>query len=194
LNIRTKHTIAKDRLIIAKQRLLEAESRKSANNLQLLTFEQKQLEKKLALLRDPLHSTLINERTSEARARSTSIVAYCDERRSISWNGRCASTDRRVSFVLNTNNQQRLTLPRIENIQRRRCSTYSDGDSSTLSGDVDDDIDDLKSNIKYKFERRSPQFLSEKNIFDNVNDKQRRLSPPLLAIIPPDEDRFQLLT
>ncbi len=48
MDTRTKHIIAQDRLVVAEQRILDVERRKSSSHLQLLAFEQKQLEKKLS--------------------------------------------------------------------------------------------------------------------------------------------------
>jgi hypothetical protein len=149
LNTRTKHTIAKDRLVVAEQRILDAERRKSATNLQLLAYEQKQLEKKLSSLHNLDHSI-------QRRNRSTSGTNL---HRSSSWND---TLDLNHSSSYNSN-QNLLSLPNNDGSQRL-SSAYSDtviSASPTLHSDEED-----HSKVK----------------------KKKAIRPPLVAIIPPEED------
>jgi hypothetical protein len=202
LDIRTKHTIAQDRLIVAEQRLLEAERRKSANNLQLLAFEQKQVEKKLASLHTQLASSLLN-RPLGMRSRSTSEVMLSQTRRSSSWNETLFRDHVKLSISLNNSNHHLLTLPKLGN-DMRRLSTYSDGDipdQNFFTSDLDSGEDDLeqstprsqRSSISFEAGHLKSTASTRRKTITKSNDKPRKPLPPLLAVIPPDEDVLFLL-
>ena len=196
LDTRTKHTIAQDRWLVAEQRTLEAERRKSASNLQLLQFEQKQLEKKLAMLQSQLGS-----RTLTKRGRSTSEVLFPRTRRSSSWTDTLPIHQQNVSVSLNNSNQQLLALPRAALGNDRRSSIYSDGDASEtgfFTSDMDSGGEEGENDISVGTRLNLPQLSARKHLpkrwsstdrrLSKMNNEQNKRLPPLVAIIPPDDD------
>ena len=104
MDTRTKNIVAKDRLIVAEQRTLDIERRKSATILQLIAFEQKQLEKR---------SSSIHRHRS---------ISEAHLHRTRSWN-EISDISHSTSYHQN-NNQNVLFLPKGDNFQERiaRCS------------------------------------------------------------------------
>ncbi len=139
MDTRTKHTIAQDRLVVAEQRALDVERRKSASHLQLLTFEQKQLEKKLTSLQNHEQSLRKHHRSI-----SETNLHHIHQLNEISQS--------KFHDNLYHNNQNLLSLTKIDHFQ-------SNEDTSESS-----DEDNSKS-------------MKKKNI-----------QPPIVTIIPPDED------
>jgi hypothetical protein len=138
LDTRTKHTVAKDRLIVAEQRIIDIERRKSASNLQLLAFEQKQLEKRLSSLHNLDRSLQMHRRSiNEANVHQT-----------ISWNQTLETTH----INLHHSNQNLLSLPKFDNFQRT-YTAYSDGDISInpiSNSDPESGDEDNSKSIKNK--------------------------------------------
>ncbi len=138
MDTRTKHTVAKDRLIVAEQRILDVERRKSASNLELLAFEQKQLEKRLLSLHNFDQSLQIPRRSiSEVNVHQTT-----------SWNQPLEMTHTN----LHHSNQNLLFLPKLENFQRT-YSTHSDGNVSInpiSNSDPESGDEDNSKSIKNK--------------------------------------------
>lgn len=188
MDTRTKHTIAQDRWIVAEQRTLEAERRKSASNLQLLEFEQKQLEKKLAVLQSQL-----SNRTLKKRGRSTSEVLFRRTRRSSSWADTLPIHQQNVSVSLNNSNHHLLALPRVSGGNERRFSIHSDGDASE-TGFFTSDFDsgeDGENDVSLRTKSNFPQITSKNNFpqrFSKSSDEQNKFLPPLVTIFPPDDD------
>ena len=192
LDTRTKHTIAQDRLIVAEHRTLEAERRKSFNAIQLLSFEQKQLEKRLTTIYNKYQSTIM-DRPLKIRGRSTSEIILRNRRRTSSWTDVFPMRHSKMSISLQDTKQNLLTLPKM-NDENRRYSAYSDGDvtehvffhlESESSGEDDDKEKISRSNSKLHtvekvsmMKKKSPQggYGSTKAL------------PPIVAVIPPDED------
>jgi hypothetical protein len=193
LDIRTKHTIAQDRLIVAEQRILDAERRKSASNIQLLAFEQKQLEKKLVSLYKNFNSTNI-DRPLTTRGRSTSEIIFRNRRRTSSWTETSPIHRSQLSVSLHNSNQNLLSLPKIDDIQRR-FSLYSDDDTlenpffhvDMGSGGEEEE------NSKYNFKIIPPKRITiKKKIIPKVSNQHNKLLPPIVTIISPEEDIFFL--
>lgn len=200
MDTRTKHTIAQDRWIVAEQRLLEAERRKSLSNLQLLDFEQKQLEKKLATLQSQLGYSRI-DRSLKKRGRSTSEVRSPRTRRSSSWTDTLLPQQKNLSVSLNNSHHHLLTLPKIDVGNKRRFSTYSDGDVSETGffiSDMDSGGEDGENEPTFSKQLNLPPAPSTINFsqrwsvteqhLSRLNDEHCKLLPPLVAIIPPDDD------
>jgi len=184
LDIRTKHTIAQDRHIVAEQRILDAERRKSATNIQLIAFEQKQLEKKLASIYKNFNSS-ITDRPLKMRNRSTSEVIFRNIRRTSSWTETLPINRPKLSLSLHDNKQNFLSLPKIDDIQRR-LSTYSDDDTSenrVFNSDMEsgEETENSKS-------IPSKGITRKKKIIPKIADKRTKPLLPIVAIIPPAED------
>jgi hypothetical protein len=132
LDTRTKRTIAKDRLLVAEQRILDVERRKSASNLQSLAYEQKQIEKKLS----SLHTL---DQSLHSRHRSTSEANI---HRTTSWHGSSQINSSKSS------NQNLLSLPKVGKSHR----TYSNEDF------LDNPIftSDTESDDEYNSKQRQP--------------------------------------
>jgi len=192
LDIRTKHTIAQDRLIVAEHRILDAERRKSASNIQLLAFEQKQLEKKLVSLYKNFNSTNI-DRPLTTRGRSTSEIILRNRRRTSSWTEISPIHRSQLSVSLHNSNQNLLSLPKIDDIQRR-FSLYSDDDTSENPFfHVDMESGEEEENSKYNFKIIPPKRITiKKKIIPKVIDQHNKLLPPIVTIISPEEDIFFL--
>jgi len=150
LDTRTKHIVAKDRLIVAEQQIIDVERRKSASNLQLLAFEQKQLAKRLL----SLHSV---DQSSKVRHRSISEA-------NLHHNETLGITQSKFYASLSYNNQNLLSLPKVDDIPQR-LSPSSDEDLSE-SGDED----------------------NSKSI-----QNKKSFQPPILSVIPPEDDKLFLV-
>ncbi len=188
MDIRTKRTIAQDRLIVAEQRILDAERRKSAANIQLLAFEQKQLEKKLVSLYNNLNST-ITDRPLKMRNRSTSEVIFRNIRRTSSWTETLPIHRPKLSLSLHDNKKNFLSLPKIDDIQRR-LSTSSDDDtpenpSFNIDTDSGEERENSKSNLKII---PSHGITIKKKTISKIADKRTKQLLPIVAVIPPAED------
>jgi hypothetical protein len=186
LDIRTKHTIAQDRFIVAEQRILNAEKRKSTSNIQLLEFEQKQLEKKLVSLYSTLNSTVTN-RPLKMRGRSTSEVIFRNMRRTSSWTETLPIHRPKLSLSLHNSNQNLLSLPKIDDIHRR-FSTDSDTSENpffNIDTESGEEGENSKSNPKVIPLKKTT--IKAKSIRKNV-DKRRKPLLPIVAVIPPEED------
>jgi len=128
--------VAKDRLTVAEQRILDIERQKSATNIQLLTAEQKRLEKKLS-------SRLPSDGSLQRRQRSISDAS--DHRMTI-W----PDTSKMKSYE-SVHSQNLLLEPKSQDFERR-FSSCSDGDisenpvltSETESTGEEEQDDDLK--------------------------------------------------
>ena len=205
LDTRTKHTIAQDRLVVAEQRILEAERRKSASHLQLLTFEQKQAEKRLAVLTGHLNSSL-GKRPFKMRGRSTSEVILRQIHRSNSWNETLLTRQSKLSVSLHNSNHNLLSLPKIDPYERR-YSTFSDGDapettiftSDFESGDDEGENElELKSTLlsrstSYFNTRSTKQDGTKKRNKRTLGDLQSKPLLPIVSVIPPDDDVVSLV-
>ncbi|CAF3070804.1 unnamed protein product [Rotaria socialis] len=193
LDTRTKHTIAQDRLVVAEQRLIDAERRKSTTSIQLLAFEQKRLEKRLESLCSNLDSNFTS-RPLKMRGRSTSEVIFRNIRRTSSLAGSLAIHNPKLSVSLYSSNQNLLALPKLDDIERR-SSTYSDGDTtentfSTSDMDSGEEVEHkvrkkTKTNRKITYSRR---IVTKKKTLPKLVFNQNKLSLPIVAVIPPEED------
>ncbi len=133
MDTRTKRTIAQDRLLVAEQRTVDVERRKSASNIQSITFEQRQLEKKLSSLHN-LEQSLHNRHRS---------ISEANIHRTVSWHDSSHINSSKSS------NQNLLSLPKMASSQRR-ISSYSDEDFSenpVLATDTESD-DEENSKLK----------------------------------------------
>ncbi|CAF3403002.1 unnamed protein product [Rotaria socialis] len=169
LNTRTKRTIAKDRLIVAEQRALEIERQKSVSNVQLLAFEQKQLEKRLLSLQNLSHSRRVHRRSS-------SEVNLHIMDRIISLNDTLELNQSKSYTNLNNKNKNILFLPATNSL-RRIVSTCSDGE--------------LSANQVLKSDTESTEEDDEEQEDDEGNSKstsKKTIQPPVTAVISPDED------
>ncbi len=183
MDIRTKHTIAQDRLVVAEQRILDAERRKSASNIQLLAFEQKQVEKRLALLHQNFNSMDFN-RPLKMRGRSTSEVIFRNMHRTRSW------ASPKLSVSLHNSKQNLLSLPKIDD-NERRFSAFSDGDTPFFTSD-------MSSGEEGEYRKLSPKIIKSKRIITKRRTlpqivKQTKPLLPTVAIIPPEEDPLFLV-
>jgi hypothetical protein len=92
---------------------------------------------------------------------------------------------------LNNSNQNLLSIPKIEDIQQRRFSAYSDGDVTenhffNLDTSSGEEGEISKSNPQLPSIRKT---TSKKKVFHpKVSKQQTKPLPPIVAIIPPDED------
>ncbi|CAF2381272.1 unnamed protein product [Rotaria sp. Silwood2] len=198
LDTRTKHTIAQDRHVVAEQRLLDAERRKSASNIQLLAFEQKRLEKKLVSINSNLNSTFTN-RPLKMRGRSTSEVIFRNMHRTGSWTGVLAMRHSKLSLSLNNSNQNLLSLPKMDDFERR-SSTYSDGATTenTFSTSDMESGEEAENDIRKKSKSNrkttnSRKIAVKKKTLPKLVVKQNRPLLPIVAVIPPDEDALFLI-
>lgn len=189
MDIRTKHTVAQDRLIVAEHRVVEAERRKSVNNIQLLSFEQKQLEKRLSVLYSKYHTTSI-DRPLNMRGRSTSEIILRNVRRSSSWADLFPIQHSKFSISLHDSKQNLLTLPKLTD-PFRRFSAYSDGDMTEnvlfqlRSDSPDEEENHSRSNPKLNTLERLP--IIKQRSPKTINQPTKAL-PPIVAVIPPEED------
>ena len=188
MDIRTKHTVAQDRLIVAEHRLLEAERRKSVNNIQLLSFEQKQLEKRFSAIYSKFHTT-ITDRPFKMRGRSTSEVTLRNMRRTSSWADIFPIQHSKFSISLHNSKQNLLTLPKLGDTYRR-YSTYSDGDVTEnvlfqVRSDSFEDEENSRSNPKLNTLERLPMI---KKRSPKVSNQPTKALPPIVAVIPPEDD------
>jgi hypothetical protein len=182
LDIRTKHIIAQDRLVVAEQRILDAERRKSATNLQLLAFEQKQLEKRLALIYKNFNSTP-SQRPLQMRGRSTSEVIFRNMRRTSSWTDPLPMLRPKLSVSFHDSKPNLLSLPTTNDYQRR-FSAFSDGDTPFFTSD-------MSSGEEGEYSKSSPKITHSRKMSTRRKTlpklgKQTKPLLPIVAIIPPD--------
>ncbi|CAF1208149.1 unnamed protein product [Adineta steineri] len=191
LDIRTKHTKAQDRLVVAEQRLVDVERRKSSTHLQSLAYEQKRIEKKLALLHNNINSTY-SDQPLKMRNRSSSEVILPKIRPSKSMNEPLSIHLSKLSMSLQDSKQNLLSLPKIID-PGRRLSAYSDGDvseSSFFTSDMDSGEDgetEDNKNLKSHLQTIASKRLSIKRDKLLLRKPIKPL-PPIVAIIPPEED------
>jgi hypothetical protein len=197
LDIRTKHTIAQDRLVIAEQRIVEAERRKSVCNLQSLAFEQKQFEKKIASLFTNFKSTF-TDRPFEMRDRSTSEVIFHYVPPSSPRSETLPIHLSKLSVSLHDSNQNLLSLPKIDDCGRR-LSAYSDGDTSETHFSTSDiESAEEGENLTQKYSKskfpltNSKRIPIKKRTLPKLVAKQNRSLPPIVAVTPPDADGWFL--
>ena len=188
MDTRTKHTIAQDRLIVAEQRILDAERRKSTSNIQLLAFEQRQLEKRLTTIYSKLNATEIN-RPLKMRGRSTSEIIFRNMRRTSSWTDTYSIHRSKLSLSLHTSNQNLLSLPKIDDMHRR-FSAYSDGDTSDnpffhLDSESGDEGEYSQSILKQSSPKKTTM---RRKTNSKVWNSALKPLPPIVAVIPPEED------
>lgn len=192
MDTRTKHTVAQDRLIVAEQRIVEAERRKSVCNLQQLAFEQKQFEKRMTSFFNSWNSTL-SDRPAKMRGRSTSEVSFRNIPRSNSLSETLPIHLSKFSVSLHESKQNVLFLPKIDDSERR-FSLYSDGDTSEnhLS------TSDMESSEEGEYPKSKSQIINPKRItikrktLPKLVSKQNKSLPPILAVTPPEEDALFL--
>ncbi|CAF2779747.1 unnamed protein product [Rotaria sp. Silwood2] len=169
LDSRTKRIIAQDRLTVAEQRIVDVERRKSASNLQLLAFEQKQVEKRLLSLHNPNQSVQLNQRSiSEGNLNNIHQTA--------SWND---TFDINQSKLYTNKNPNTSFLSKTDNIPRS-FSTYSDGlmpENQVLTSDTESNEEEEEEEEEEK----------EKEVNLKLNKKET-IQPPVITIIPPEED------
>lgn len=149
MDTRTKHTVAQDRCIVAEQRTLDVERQKSASQLQLLAFEQKQMERKLSSLQNLDQSMHHRHRSiSEANLRTSHQLSESLD-----------ITFSRLHASLSHSNQNLLSLPRVDDLQRS---------SSSISD-------------------RSIVFSSEDETSQSRR-RTKTIALPRVAVIPPEEE------
>jgi hypothetical protein len=127
------------------------------------------------------------------RGRSTSEVILRNTRRTSTWTETFPIRHSKFSISLNNSNQNLLSLPKIEDIERRRFSAYSDGDVSenpffnldTSSGD--EGGENSKSNPQPHFPKKKTT-IKKKIFTPKISKQQTKSLPPIVAVIPPDED------
>ncbi|UJR35459.1 hypothetical protein I4U23_028215 [Adineta vaga] len=191
LDTRTKHTVAQDRLVVAEQRILDIERRKSASNLQTLIFEQKQFEKKLASFHYHVNSISI-ERPTKMRDRSSSEIGLPPIRPSSPLSGSLPNRLSKLSVSLNDSKQNLLVLPKCID-SRRRFSAYSDGDASENSF-FTTDMESAEEEEDTETERIRSVTMNPKTLAIRRDKplklvkKPNKLLLPIVSIIPPEED------
>ncbi|CAF0891807.1 unnamed protein product [Rotaria sp. Silwood1] len=162
LDSRTKRIIAQDRLIVAEQRILNVEKQKSASNLQLLAFEQKQVEKRLLSIQNSNQSVQFRQRSiSEGNLQNIHQTA--------SWND---TFDMNKSKLHTTRNSNVSFLPQTNNIPRS-FSVHSD----RVTSENQVSASDTESNEEEE-EEESNSKLS----------KKETIQLPVITIIPPEDD------
>ena len=158
LDTRTKHIVAHDRWIVAEQRTLDVERQKSSSQLQLLAFEQKQVERKLSSLQN-LEQSLLQQRhrsISEANLQNNhQLIESLD------------SSFSRLHASLSQSNQNLLPLPRVDGLQRSFSSVSDRGIAENLFSNSDLASSDEDNS---KPMRRKPILLPE------------------VAVIPPEDE------
>ncbi|CAF0880844.1 unnamed protein product [Rotaria sordida] len=164
LDSRTKRIIAQDRLIIAEQRILNVERQKSTSNLQLLTYEQKQLEKKLLSLQNSNQSIELRRRSiSEGNIHQTA--------------SRNDTSDINQSKLYTNKNSNVLFLPKTNNIPAS-FSAYSDGlisENPVLTSDTENSEEEEEEERNSELRKQKPNQLPE------------------ITIIPPEDDVLHLV-
>lgn len=123
------------------------------------------------------------------RGRSTSEVIFRNIRRTSSWTETLPIYNSKLSVSLHDNNQNLLSLPKIDDIHRR-LSTYSDSDTSenpSFTNDIEsgDEIEKPKSYPKIPSPRKA---LIRTKTIAKLGSKQKKSLPPIVSVIPPDED------
>lgn len=199
MDTRTKHTIAQDRFIVAEQRLINAERRKSVNTIQLLALEQKRLEKRLVSLQNNLTSTE-SGRPLKLRGRSSSEVIFRNVHRTGSWSGALPIHLSKLSVSLNNSNQNLLTLPKMDNFERRfsassdgAASDYTFSTSDMESGEEFDHEKRIKSKSSRKKTTNSRRTTSRKRTLPKLITQPTKPVLPIVAVIPPDEENLFLI-
>ncbi|CAF5144221.1 unnamed protein product, partial [Rotaria sp. Silwood1] len=166
---------------------------KSANNLQLLAFEQKRLEKKLVSLNNNLNSTFTN-RPFKMRGRSTSEVIFRNMHQTGSWTETLATRHSQLSVSLSNSNQNLLPLPKMDDFERR-SSTYSDGattentfSTSDMESGEEGDNEIRKKSKSYHKTTNPRRIAVKRKTLPKLVVKQNKPLLPIVAVIPPDED------
>ena len=124
------------------------------------------------------------------RGRSTSEVIFRNIRRSSSWNEPLPILRPKLSVSLQNSNQNLLTLPKIDVFQRR-SSTYSDGDISEnpfFTSDIESGEEGENDDAKYKLTVPNFNRLAVKRSTLPALGKKHKPLPPIVAVIPPDEE------
>ncbi|CAF1109667.1 unnamed protein product [Adineta steineri] len=165
LDIRTKHIIAKDRLNVAEQRILDIEERKSASNIQLIALQQKRFKKKFS----SHHSS---DQSLQKRKRSISDSRLAD------WHN---TSDIKLPNSLNNSNSN-LSIPsRFYELQRRFSACFADDILRNHVSTTDTEISNSNSEEEQEQEE------------DHGLKPIRSLQPPTVAIIPPEEDDLPVI-
>jgi hypothetical protein len=156
----------------------------------LIAFEQKQLEKRLASIYSKLDTSIIN-RPLKMRGRSTSEVIFRNVRRTSSWTETLPIHHSKLSISLNNSNQNLLSLPKIEDIEQRRFSAYSDGDVPenpffNLDTSSGEEGENSRSNPKLNLPKKTT--IKKKLMSPKFSNQKTKPLPPIVAVIPPDED------
>ncbi|CAF1004374.1 unnamed protein product [Rotaria magnacalcarata] len=175
LNTRTKRTIAKDRLVVAEQRALEIERQKSISNLQLLAFEQKQLEKRLLSLQNLSHSPRVHKR-------SISEVNIHMMDRITSLNDALELNQSKSYTNLNNKNKNILFLPTINSLTRT-VFTCCDGVLSAnqvLTSDTESTEEEEEEG------EEEDEDEVEEDEGDSKFKNKKTIQPPEIAVIPPE--------
>lgn len=116
------------------------------------------------------------------RGRSTSEVIFRNMRRTSSWTDTLPIYHKKLSVSLNNSNQNLLSLPKIDDIHRR-LSNYSDSDTNDIESS--DETEKSKSTPKLHLPRKT---LNKSKINSKIGQKKPPPLPPIVAVIPPDED------
>jgi len=154
--------VAKDRLTVAEQRILDIERQKSATNIQLLTSEQKRLEKKLL-------SRLPSDGSLQRRQRS---ISDASDHQTTIWPDRS-----KMKSYESVHSSNLFLQPKSHDFQRR-FSSCSDGD--------------ISENPVLTSETESAGEEEEQDDDDLKPIEKRKIQVPIVAIIPPDDDALLL--
>ena len=119
------------------------------------------------------------------RDRSTSEVIFRNIRRSQSWTDTLPMHRQKFSVSLQNSDQNLLSLPKMDDIQRR-FSNYSDGDvPENPFFNLDTESSEENEVSKLTSLKKLP---IKKQIIGKTSEKQTKPLPPIVAVIPPEED------
>ncbi len=136
--------MAKDRLTVAEQRILDIERRKSATNIQLLTSEQKRLEKKLS-------SRLPSDESLQRRQRS---ISDASDHRTTIWPEKS-----KMKSYESVHSPNLLLQPKSDDFERRfsSCSDEDISENPVLTSETESTGEEEQDDALKPIEKRRIQ-------------------------------------
>ena len=200
MDTRTKHTIAQDRFTVIEKRTLDAERRKLNSNIQLITFEQKRVQKRFALLQRNFGSSFTDEPLKMRDYSMSEVALGSTSTRTEDWNETLTTHHSILSKSLNNSSQNLLSLPKLSSFRGRSSSYWeSNSTANTLSNsDVESGEEEEEENEVRKSAQSNPMSVNSrrsttKKTLPKLTTKSNELPLPVVAIIPPEEDTLFLI-
>lgn len=126
------------------------------------------------------------DRPLKMRGRSTSEIILRNSRRASSWTDVYPMRHSKLSVSLNDSKQNLLTLPKI-NDDHRRFSAYSDGDvSENVFFHLEDDDEEQQQQNSRSHGLDKLPIIKKKS--PQGGYQPTKALPPIVAVIPPEED------